>query len=180
MLTNSGSIDLVPLSPENDAHAEMFQTTRNDPRMHTEGEAHTPKILAEARDEITDMRERDSSVLVCAIQAEDALVGWVTLDMVGHCTRTGIIAYYVLPGFQGNGYATEAGSLCTKAAFVRWNAHKVRASVRDDNPASTRVLEKLGFQCEGRLRDATFANGEYVDMLRWGLLENEFSRINGI
>jgi ribosomal-protein-alanine N-acetyltransferase len=36
------------------------------------------------------------------------------------------------------------------------------------------VLEKVGFQQEGRRRDHAFVNGEYVDLLEYGLLAEEW------
>ena len=42
------------------------------------------------------------------------------------------------------------------------------------NDASRRVWEKLGFELEGRLRQNQFDDGEYVDTLYFGLLEDEY------
>ncbi|NIR43396.1 MAG: GNAT family N-acetyltransferase, partial [Gemmatimonadetes bacterium] len=41
------------------------------------------------------------------------------------------------------------------------------------NPASGRVLEKLGMRREGRLRQHVKKWGEYLDLVRFGLLRDE-------
>ncbi|MGQ7792014.1 GNAT family N-acetyltransferase [Faunimonas sp. B44] len=56
------------------------------------------------------------------------------------------LGYWVGRAFQGRGYAGEAVAAVTAWAFERWDAHRVGAGVFVDNPASLRVLEKLGFR----------------------------------
>jgi RimJ/RimL family protein N-acetyltransferase len=62
------------------------------------------------------------------------------------------IAYGVVPSFQGRGYATEAA-----AALVGYardaNARLIRAHTLPERNASTRVLEKCGFQHVGTVVD---------------------------
>lgn len=167
-------IELVPLKPDLNEHVQMFVNTRNNPRMHLEGEKFTKISLQEAQKEITQMRRRDSSVLVCAINVADNPIGWCTLDIVGKKDRTGILGYYVLPEFQGNGYATEAAALLTEIAFDKWNACIVQGSIRPNNKASQRVLKKLGFQLKNREEIAS-NDVEYIDMIlshKQGLAHN--------
>ena len=42
------------------------------------------------------------------------------------------------------------------------------------NDASARVLERVGFEHEGTLREQVFARGRRVDTERYGLLESEW------
>lgn len=59
-------------------------------------------------------------------------------------------------------------------AFRERRLNKVHEGVYAVNPASARVLEKVGFQQEGTLRQHAFVDGEYVDVLYYGLLAEEF------
>ena len=59
-------------------------------------------------------------------------------------------------------------------AFETLRLHKVRADVAVGNVASARVLEKLGFQREGLLREDRPVGGAFVDHWRYGLLTQEF------
>jgi RimJ/RimL family protein N-acetyltransferase len=59
-------------------------------------------------------------------------------------------------------------------AFQEVNLHRVFLRVRDDNARGIRAYEKCGFQQEGRLREAIYANGRYYDELWMGILRHEF------
>ena len=54
------------------------------------------------------------------------------------------------------------------------NLYRLEAEVVDGNEASLKMVKKMGFKEEGRLREAKFVNGEYRDLLRYGLLMREY------
>ena len=58
-------------------------------------------------------------------------------------------------------------------AFEHRRLHRLAADVFAHNEASRRVLEKAGFTEEGALREAAFVDGEYRDLVRYGLLAGE-------
>lgn len=84
------------------------------------------------------------------------------------------LGYWIAPDEQGNGYATEAAGLCLDHAFDDHGLHKVLARVFEHNEASMRVLEKLGFQREGCLREHDYIRGAYRDTHLFGLLADEW------
>jgi RimJ/RimL family protein N-acetyltransferase len=87
---------------------------------------------------------------------------------------TGELGWVVIrPDDQGDGYATETVDLCLTHAFDDRGLHKVWAEVIDGNEASMRVLEKFGLQHEGVLRDHEYADGDFVDDFRYGLLSSK-------
>ena len=55
------------------------------------------------------------------------------------------IGYSVVPAFWGQGFGTELAFLLVEFAAGTLGAPEVRATTLDDNPASARVLQKLGF-----------------------------------
>jgi RimJ/RimL family protein N-acetyltransferase len=62
------------------------------------------------------------------------------------------IGYWLGEPFWGRGAATEAVALVTAHAFERWGLLRMFALPFADNVASRRVLEKVGYTCEGVLR----------------------------
>jgi RimJ/RimL family protein N-acetyltransferase len=60
------------------------------------------------------------------------------------------LGYWIGKPYWGNGYATEAARAVMKAAFAEPNLETLTAAWFFDNPASGRVLEKLGFVPHGR------------------------------
>ena len=63
------------------------------------------------------------------------------------------IAYGIVPGYQGQGYATEAAAALVEFAFGSGQVSAVRAHTVPTTNASTRVLKKCGFQCLGEVDD---------------------------
>ena len=63
------------------------------------------------------------------------------------------IGYGVVPAFQGRGYATEATEAALETALGHKDVCLVRAHTLPTPNASTRVLEKCGFERVGQVDD---------------------------
>ena len=63
------------------------------------------------------------------------------------------IAYGIVPGFQGRGYATQAAAALVGFAFGTGRVRLVRAHTLPVPNASTRVLAKCGFRRTGEVVD---------------------------
>ena len=61
-------------------------------------------------------------------------------------SSVGEFGYWIGPPAWGLGYATEAAAAALDAVFGEPDLAAVEASVYHDNPASRRVLDKLGFR----------------------------------
>jgi RimJ/RimL family protein N-acetyltransferase len=104
---------------------------------------------------------------------EETPVGSAFLIDVDLESSNAELGYWITPDEQGNGYATEAAHLCLTHAFDELGLHKVWARTAEDNEASKRIIEKLGFEQEGILREHWRGFGRYVDEYRYGLLESD-------
>jgi RimJ/RimL family protein N-acetyltransferase len=60
--------------------------------------------------------------------------------------------YWITPAYQKRGIATTALTLVKDFLLQSTQAERLQAVVEPDNLASIRVLEKVGYQCEGLLR----------------------------
>lgn len=167
-------VDLAVLDPENEAHVEAFRRSRTDRAMRETGHYGSTMTANSASERIAEMQDVTEPNALCAIVADEGVVGWAGTRLSDQRARIGSLGYYVLPSAQGNGYASEAASLLTAYSFEELNAHKVEASVQADNVPSERVLEKLGFRQEGVRRDHFYKDGEYKDVTLWGVVYPEF------
>lgn len=77
----------------------------------------------------------------------------------------------------GKGYGTEATQLIIEYGFHQLNLHRIWASVLAYNERSLRMLKTLGFQEEGRQREAMYKNGEFHDIVIFGLLRDEWEKL---
>jgi RimJ/RimL family protein N-acetyltransferase len=169
-------IELSPLDPEDDTHSTVYARSRNDPTMRATGAYGQALTQGQACDQLEELQNSDDPTALCAMQVDDEVVGWAGTHLPDVRARVAHVGYYVLPGYQGQGYASEAAQLLVAYAFDELNAHSIRAEVQADNPASERVLEKLGFQQEGRKRAAYYKEGEYKDLTIWSVFEDEFDQ----
>jgi len=80
-----------------------------------------------------------------------------------HPSRDWEFGYWLGKAFWGQGYATEAGARAVAYAFEERGADRLNACWYTDNPASGRVLEKLGFKRSGNASRACMARGTCVE-----------------
>ena len=77
--------------------------------------------------------------------------------------------------FWGGGLGTEIHSVLIQWAFEHLGLYKIRATIRTNNPAIYKVVQRLGFQIEGTLRKDMILEGQRQDVYRIGLLRDEFT-----
>ena len=75
------------------------------------------------------------------------------------------IGYWLGEPFWGRGIVSEALVLITVRAFERLNLLRLFALAFAENAASTRVLEKAGYVCEGVLKSGAVKHGRVYDQL---------------
>ena len=109
-----------------------------------------------------------------AEQAVDERVGLVALPWVFEDTQSAFLMYWITPEHRGNGYATAATELLLDYVFRECGFHKIAAYVHEENDASAALLESLGFQREGVLRQEVFIDGEWIDQYRYGMLAGQW------
>jgi RimJ/RimL family protein N-acetyltransferase len=75
---------------------------------------------------------------------------------------------------QGRGLAGEALTALVGALFEQHDLHRVHAETDDRNVAVHRLLERLGFRCEGRQVEAEWCKGEWVTLRLFAILGREW------
>jgi len=106
--------------------------------------------------------------------SHDRLLGWIALTLNNASIREYEIGWTVRRMDWGKGYAPEAASEVLRYAFKQLNAHRVVAFCHAGNAASIRVMEKLGMQREGNLRETRRLNDNWCDELVFFILDREF------
>lgn len=109
-----------------------------------------------------------------ALKSDDQIIGTTTLFQLDEKNRRAEIGYILNRRFWGFGYVNEALNALFEFAFGEMNLHRIEADVDPRNAASVRVLEKLGFQKEGYLRERWLVGGEIQDALFYGLLKSDW------
>jgi len=91
--------------------------------------------------------------------------------------RSAELGYYIARDYWGRGVATEAGRAITGLGFESFGYGKLTSGYHADNPASGRVLAKLGFTRVGTANRPCLAEGKdkpcvEVELLPRSRLEN--------
>lgn len=97
-------------------------------------------------------------------------IGFTVQHDVAH--RSAEIGYWLGEEFWGRGIATEALIAVTDHAFANYDLCRLYAHVFDWNPASVRVLEKAGYELEGRLKKSVTKNGQTIDQLMYAAIRD--------
>jgi RimJ/RimL family protein N-acetyltransferase len=106
-----------------------------------------------------------------AIASPDEVIGGIGVQRQHDVHRlTAEIGYWLGEPFWGRGIATRAVSAVSDWLFATTSLERLFACVFETNPASTRVLEKAGYQLEGRMRRAVFKDGRVFDQLLFARL----------
>ena len=84
--------------------------------------------------------------------------------------RSAEIGYWLGEEFWGRGIATEAVIAVTDHAFANHDLCRVYAHVFDWNRASARVLEKAGYEFEGRMKKSVTKDGQTIDQLMYAVV----------
>ena len=92
-------------------------------------------------------------------------------------SRSRSAEYWIYVGdvaVRRKGIAEEATTMILDHGFNVLNLHRIFLKVHAKNTAAVALYHKLGFVFEGSLRDASFSEGQFVDVLLYSVLEDEF------
>ena len=104
----------------------------------------------------------------------DLLIGNCGIRKGSADATEGDIGYELAPWHWGQGYATEAARAIVAFGFNTLGLHRIWATCVAENTASAHVLEKLGMQQEGHLRENRWMKGRWWDTLLYGILDREW------
>jgi RimJ/RimL family protein N-acetyltransferase len=103
----------------------------------------------------------------------EALVGGIGLRVVaGH--RRAELGYWIAVPCWNRGYCTEAADEMLRYGFEELALHRIHASHFGNNPASGRVMEKIGMSHEGRRREHVLKWGEFLDLEEYAVLAEQW------
>jgi ribosomal-protein-alanine N-acetyltransferase len=159
---------------ELDDAADMFELFHDD---ETVRYIHAPKP-----DTITDVIENSLRAFhfknpvgkwVLVEKASGKMIGSIDLR-VDEANHSGEIGYAINRHFAGKGYATEAASRVLRLGFETIGLNRVYSFHAPQNPASGRVMVKIGLKYEGTLRQNELLRGEYLDSVFYGLTRDQY------
>ena len=166
------------LRPLRDNDADAFQRICDDPEMarNVEGVPY-PYPDGAALEWIRGVRDQldraEGGALAITLRDTGEVIGDVMLR-VNAANHRAELGYILGREHRGRGYATEAAGAMVRCAFEALGLRRLFALSYVRNEASCRVLEKLGFRREARLRENTLCDGVFEDDWLYALLRSEW------
>lgn len=119
--------------------------------------------------------EPENDLVMLGIEFEGQLVGYVQLALIDKYERRAAVGIVVgEKSMWGRGIASTALRILLDYAFTVRSLDRVYAEVYGFNQRSLRLMERVGFQKEGILRQHEIHNGVRQDMHFFGMLKPEF------
>ncbi len=110
-----------------------------------------------------------------ALDYEGQFVGVLQLAMIDHYERRATLSIFLgVKELWGRGIGSTALRLLLDYAFTVQGLERVYAEVFGFNKRSQQLMERVGFQKEGILRQHDLHNGVRQDLYVYGILKPEF------
>lgn len=151
-------------------HRKVASTTYNIPHPYEDGMAETWISKHEET-----FRQGKGVVYAMTLKEGGNLIGAISLMglILGHKAELG---YWVGVPYWGKGYCTEAGKALLGYGFSVLDLNRIHACYFTRNPASGRVMKKLGMSYEGTQRQHTLKWGKYEDITLMAILKKEWGK----
>lgn len=152
--------ELLPLI----ATREVAETTLRIAHPYTEQDARAFLELT---------KEPDKLWLAITLREDGRQIGGIGLR-VEQPHQHAELGYWLGVAHWGKGYATEASRAMLRYGFEGLGLHRIFASHFGHNPASGRILKKIGMRYEGCQREHLSKWGQFVDSELYGILRREW------
>ena len=147
----------------------------NDPQVLVFFGRYQPMSLAEEEKWYEGMLG-DSSARNFAIEFEGRHVGGCGFGRIDGRNAGAEVGLFIgLPELWDQGLGYDVLKTLVRFGFDQMNLHRIYLRVFAENERAVHLYEKVGFQHEGRWRDAEFRHGRYQDLLWMSVLREEWA-----
>lgn len=168
----------IEVRPARPADSELLLLWRNEPSVRQYqplGFASPSQLRAElASQTITDLYRAQGDKFQWIIESVSQPAGWITLVVTNWDHGLAELGYALSTPYQRLGIMPLALHHLLADLFSHTQIERIEARCAVDNIGSSRVLEKIGFTREGRLRDYFRLRGERVDNFLYAILRRDF------
>jgi [ribosomal protein S5]-alanine N-acetyltransferase len=123
--------------------------------------------------------ENGSAATFAVVETETSRLVGVASLVIKREHRRAELGYWIALNRWNQGYATESNQCLVDFGFEVLGLHRIEARHFLRNPASGRVMEKLGMRIEGIERDWAVKGDHYESMALYSILEPEWRAARG-
>lgn len=124
---------------------------------------------------VTQYESKEFCYWAIELKETGELIGEIDLYNFDSATDNCEVSYSLGYKWWNQGYGTEALRAVVEFGFRTMNIHKISAAHNTDNPASGRIMRKVGMEQEGVIRHMIRnSKNQYKDCAVYGLLQEDF------
>jgi RimJ/RimL family protein N-acetyltransferase len=120
-------------------------------------------------------RSSDAAIFSVVELATGDLAGDALLWGIDPFNRSAHVGMSLRPSFRGRGLAVDVARVLCRYGFAIRGLHRLQIETLSDNHAMIAVAGQAGFVQEGVTRRSAWVNGDFTDVVIFGLLADEFS-----
>ena len=171
----SPDVTLRPAAPRDAALLRQWRAEASVRRYQPLNELPTAQLRADvASQRMADLYRGRGEKFQWIVQVDGQPSGWITLVVSNWEHGLAEVGYALSTVYQNRGVMSDALSLLLDDLFQNTLLERVEARCAVDNVGSQRVLEKSGFEREGRLRGYFKLRGRRVDNFLYALLREDY------
>lgn len=114
-----------------------------------------------------------------ALVLEGKIIGMIGFHQLNWLNKRAEIGCWLSADQQGKGLMTTACGALLQIGFEHYGLHRIEIRVAAQNQKSRAIPERLGFKKEGELKEATYLNGRYEDIVIYGMTATEYRQRQG-
>lgn len=170
----------VQLRPALPQDAKLLQKWRSEPSVRL-FQPLTELSVSQLRSDVAgqhmgDLYRGRGEKFQWIILVDEEPAGWITLVVSNWEHGLAEVGYALSSDFQHQGVMTEALQKMLADLFTHTALERLEARCAVGNTASQRVLEKTGFEREGRLRRYFKLRGRRVDNYLYAILREDWAQ----
>ena len=147
----------------------------NDPRVLEYFGSPVPLSLAQEEKWYEQMLQ-DPATRAFAIDFEGQHIGSGGFNQIDGRHASAEVGLFIgLPELWDRGLGADVLQALLRFGFEQMNLHRIYLRVFAENTRAVHLYEKIGFQHEGRWRQAGFRHGHYHDLLWMSFLRDEWT-----
>ena len=120
------------------------------------------------------MKNTKNNINYACVNDDDEYLGTVSLKNIDYDNKNAEYAISFMKEAQGTGAALFATKEILKQAFEELNLEKVYLDVLETNKRAISFYKKVGFIQEGTFRKHFIKNNEYINLLYFSILKEEY------
>ncbi|SNZ02662.1 ribosomal-protein-alanine N-acetyltransferase [Terribacillus aidingensis] len=167
-------VHLRPIAVSDAAHLFEFWS---DPDVTAFMNISPMQRVEQAEEMIAYITQLNNANRYTIVLNEHTIIGTCGFNYIDPANQRGEIGYELGKKYWRNGYMNQALQTLLQKGFFQLDLNRIEAKVEPGNRASRMLLEKIGFQQEGTLRQYEKLDGVFLDMVFYSLLQTDYTAI---